>query len=68
MLRRAGGLRWEWRCYGHDEWVTLPCKVRLPRAPVLDVLSRVNEALDIVYDDLENPGHPEWRVRPLELP
>jgi len=33
----------------------------------VDVLSRVNEALDIVYDDLENSGHPEWRVRPLEL-
>jgi hypothetical protein len=36
-------------------------KPKFERAPKVDVLSRVNEALDIVYDD------GEWRVRELNL-
>jgi len=35
---------------------------KFERAPEVDVLSRVNEALDLVYDD------GEWTVKPMELP
>ncbi|OGS01141.1 MAG: hypothetical protein A2V88_08655 [Elusimicrobia bacterium RBG_16_66_12] len=65
MLRPEG-----WVCYRHPKWmegrmIESPVRVlfepRLQRAPKGDVLTRVKEALDVVYDD------GEWRVRPLDL-
>jgi hypothetical protein len=59
-----------WVCYRHPKWtedgpvecpVRLPFEPRLERAPEGDVLSRVNEPLDIVYDD------GAWQVRELAL-
>ena len=57
MARRPGG----WKCYRHEPPIIVMEEPKFERAPKVDVLSRVNEALDIVYVD------GEWRVRELNL-
>jgi len=58
MMLRPGG----WVCYRHPKWTEdgpVECPVRLPfepqfeRAPDIDVLSRVNDVLDVVYEEGE---------------
>jgi hypothetical protein len=59
MVPRPGG----WKCYRHDgKAVFVEQRPKFEKAPEVDVLSRVNEALDLVYDD------GEWTVKPMELP
>jgi len=54
MVRRPGA----WRCYRHDEPITVLAPVRLEKAPMGKVLTRVGEMLDFQRDEWGN-----WKVR-----
>ena len=42
-----------WKCYEHDEPIVIEIQTKLPRCPRVDVLSRLDEALDYRWNDRE---------------
>jgi len=50
-----------WRCYQHDETVTVAVRPHYAPAPRGDVLSRASEMLDYVYSDEEG-----WHIEAIE--